>query len=200
MRTRPFVAMFVACVALLGVPSLARALPIVSLSPPSQDAEVGDPVSVDIRVDGLTDAIGGFSLTLDFDDEVLEGVGYTIGGALGLGNDESFGFAVGAGSLDLYFTSVADESTLAAAQGTGFILATVTFQALTDGLSPLTLLNVVLSDATGAEEPFTQRNGDVCVGGDCAAPVPEPGTILLVASGLGAAISRRYRRKGQLKG
>jgi hypothetical protein len=199
MRTRRFVTVIVACVALLGVSSVGRAAPIVSLSPPSQDAEVGNTVSVDIRVDGLTDAIGGFSLTLDFEDAILDGVAYTIGDALGFGLDDSFGFG-SPGSLDLYFTSLEEEPTLAAAQGAGFVLATVTFQALANGISPLTLSNVVLSDALGAEEPFTQRNGDVCVGGDCASPVPEPGTIILVASGLGAAISRGYRRKSRSKG
>jgi hypothetical protein len=168
-----------------------EAAPIVSITPSTQDVMVGDPVSVNIDVNGLTAAVAGFQLLLSFDDSLLEGTGYTIGSGLGAGLDESLGFAGGNGSpLDLYFTSFEDEATLAAAQGTGFTLATVTFNAIANGLSPLSLSGVVLTDPLGTEIAFQHVNGSVCVGGNCTT-VPEPGTLSLVGAGLAVFWLRR---------
>jgi len=82
---------------------------------------------------------------------------------------------------------VETEASLAAAQGASFRLATVSFKGLANGLSLLTLSNVVLSnwDGSATLREVGARNGEICVGGNCA--VPEPATLLLIGSALGGA-------------
>ena len=177
----------------LWVSGQAYAIPTISISPSTQNAVIGDSVSVDINVSGLTEPTGGFSATLAFDDTILDGFAFTVdpGGQLISVDDLSFGFlgGVGTGSpLDLFFA--ADSTVLPddlAGQAAAFTLATVMFTAIGNGVSPLTLLDVVLSNADGsATLASTSTNGEVCVGPNCggAVPVPEPGVLSLVAAGL----------------
>ncbi|HUE86482.1 MAG TPA: PEP-CTERM sorting domain-containing protein [Vicinamibacterales bacterium] len=181
-----------------GVAADGVAAPIVSISPSSQTAMVGDAVSADIVVSGLTDPTGGFYLLLAFDDTILSGDSYVADPDGKLGPDAfdlSFGFV--GGTLDLFYSADIDwdAAMLAAAQGTGFKLATVTFLAIASGVSPLTLLDAELSTADGTGLLASQSvNGRVCVGGPC--PVPEPGLLVLMATGAAVfAVRRRATRR-----
>lgn len=188
--------------------SWVQAAPVVYISPASQDVAVAGTAMVDIWVKDLSEPVGGVSLTLSFDDSLLSGLSYTVDPNDGMGtaldllsNDFSFGFGTpGAGDLDLFF--VADisetEASLAGKQGTSFMLAQVSFTGLANGLSPLTLSNVVLSNWDGSEDlpDVTSRNGSICVGGNCNT-VPEPSSYGLAAIALLAAgaAGRSRRRK-----
>lgn len=178
--------------------SQAVAQPVVSIVPADQTINVGDPVSIDIIVSGLTDPVGGFSLLLTFLDSIVSGTVYVNDPGVRMGVDPldlSLGFLGGSGSpLDLFFVAdpLETEASLAASEGASFTLARVSFMGLANGLSPVQLSNVVLSNWNGTETlaGVTSRNGRICVGGECA--VPEPATILLLAAALGAlALSRR---------
>ncbi len=178
-----------------GAVAQGEAAPIVSISPSSQVANFGDTVSIDIIVTGLTEAVGGYSLYLGFNDAVLTGDSYTNdpGGAMGAGDD--FGFGFGANDLDLFYIADAtwDAATLAGAQGASFTLATVTFLAIANGVSPLAWLFVDLSDAAGDSLLLrSTQNGQVCVGGPC--PVPEPGLLILMMTGVATVAVRRRAR------
>jgi hypothetical protein len=189
--------------------SQAVASPIVSISPGTQTIGVAGTATIDIIVSGLTqpaDAVGGFSLALNYNNAILSGLSYTNDPDIKMGAlpiDLSGGF-IGGGVLYLDLFFVADpgetQASLAAAQGGSFRLATVSFTGLADGLSPLTLSDVILSnwDGTATLDGVTSQNGQVCVsstGAPCA--VPEPGSVLLVATALGAlAIRRRKPRLG----
>lgn len=193
-------AMAVASLAAAAFLSPAGASPVVSIDPTDQTINVGDPASIDIIVSGLTDPVGGFSFTLSFIDTIVTGTAFandpdTKMGAVPL--DLSGGFTGAGGSpLDIFF--VADvsetEASLAASQGTGFRLARVDFTGIANGLSPLTLTNVVLSNWDGSSTLPDVRvaNGSICVGGDCPT-VPEPATLLLVATALGVLALRRRK-------
>lgn len=181
--------------------SQAEAAPIVSISPASQNIGVGAPGSIDIIVSGLTVPTGGFSLTLGFNNSFLSSVGFLNDPGVKMGAlplDLSGGFS--GGSLDLFFAADASSTLLGltASEGSSFTLAHVSFLGLANGLSPLTLSNVVLSnfDGTATLAGVTSTNGQICVGGNCAInPIPEPETYLLFAAGLGALAMRRRRAK-----
>jgi hypothetical protein len=183
--------------------SQAEAAPVVSISPASQTIGVGGNAAVDIIVSGLslTDPTGGFSLTLGFNNSFVSGVSFmndpgTKMGAVRL--DLSGGFSGAA--LDLFFVAdaTATLASLAAAEGTSFTLATLSFKGIAEGLSPLTLSNVVLSNWNGDSDlaGVSAVNGSICVsnGEACVInAVPEPETVLLLAGGLVALALRRRR-------
>lgn len=180
----------------------------ISISPSSQNTTVGGTASIDIFLSGLTvdEAVGGFQLTLDFLNAVVNGATFFNDPDSKMGAsplEMSGGFS--AGSLDLFFVADATETfaSLKASEGDGFRLARVNFTGAADGTTPLTLSNVVLSTWDGFDLLPTPllANGSICVGtldpnGACNGtnPTPEPGSMLLVAGALGALVSTRRRK------
>jgi len=189
-----------------GIAAQAEAA-IISISPVSQNANIGDTVTADIIVSGLAadESVGAAFFELLFNDGILSGLGYIVDpdDKMGAEIDASFGFTGGAGSpLDVYFSAEAlGHATLKGLQDDGFRLATVTFTAIANGLSGLTLSattvgagGAFLSDADGVTISAQAVNGSVCVGGVCPT-APEPGLIALLGAGLSAfAVRRRARR------
>ena len=114
-----------AATALLG--GQVQAAPTVTFDPASQDISIGQQTSVNIVVSGLTqpaDALGGFSLLLNFNNTFLKGLTYEVDpgakmGAYDANNDFSGTFS--GGSLDLFYIANAmeDQDSLAALQGDG---------------------------------------------------------------------------------
>ena len=194
----------VAVLMLAGGARGAEAAPLVTFNPSSQTVGVNQAFSVDIVVSGLdgtaAQAIGGFAFILAFSDALLDGVSYVPDpdNKMGTENDLSFGFT---GTQDSPFDAfVAAQlslsgTQLAALQGTGFRLMTLNFMSgVVEGLSPLTLTQVILADALNGEFASTSANGEVCVDRDgqsaCATQVPEPGPIALLITGLVTAVVR----------
>jgi hypothetical protein len=186
---------------------------IISISPVSQNANIGDTVFADVLVSDLAadESVGGVSFLLSFNDAVLSGVSYIVDpddvmGVAGCGFcDFSGGFAGGAGSpLDIFFIAdpllYPDHASLKAVQGDGFRAARIEFVATANGLSGLNLAispstGIFLADAAGDELPTNGRNGSVCVGGNCV-QAPEPGLLALFGTAIGAMTVRRRRTRG----
>jgi len=202
----------------------------ITITPASQTINVGASTSVDIVLSGLTGAeiVGGFSFLLNFNDVVLDGVSYTpdpgskmgpsdilpanpINDPLNLGTGFAApGAPTGNSPLNTYYLSAVftDPAVLKTKEDGGFVLATVTFKGLQEGLSNLTLAvnpttGVFLTNYDGtAAIAASAVNGSICVddpqtaGDRCqAAAVPEPGTISLISLGLGGLAARIRRRK-----
>lgn len=174
----------------------------VSVSPATQNTTVGGNASIDIFLNGLdaSEAVGGFSMTVHFLNSIINGVIYFNDPDVKMGLaplDMSLAFS--GGTLDLFFTADASETfaSLQTAQGTGFKLATVNFKGAADGVSPVTLSDVVLSNWDGSADLATPttRNGSICVGARCDSnPTPEPASMLLVAAAIGGLVTTRRRR------
>ncbi len=156
----------------------------------------GEAVSVDIVVDGLPSAAGGFTLDLDYDsnlsfDAFLLGPSGTFGPA-----PEDVGSNNTNGSVFLsafYDLSVLDDTVAYATQSSGglFTLARVDFTGVAAGDFTLGLRNVAVSNWLG-EFDDPAFNLLVCSGAACG--VPEPSTPLLVAAALGALSLRRKHK------
>jgi len=172
-----------------GFAAHVEALPIVSVVPGDTLVNVGDAFSVDIIVDSQGEALGGFSFTLDFNGALINPTGYANNPGANFGGlffDFSGGFTPG--SLDVF--AFGD----AAAPGT-FVLTNVQFTATAPGVTALDLSNVILSNADGTEAIFpTVNDGRVCIG-TVPCPVPEPGLLALLTTGLATAFVRRRARR-----
>jgi hypothetical protein len=164
----------------------------ISLTPVSQITN-GSPVSVDVLVSGLdvaTTVIGSFGATVQFDPALLAPAAVDFGPGLGdpdlLEALTDFSFLEGA--IEFAQVSLLSESSLFLLQSSEFRLATLTFQPIGLGTTPLRFSNVLIDDSDGIKLPFTEEGGSITI-------VPEPGTVLVIGLLLLVllCISRRKR-------
>jgi hypothetical protein len=157
----------------------------------------GEPVNVDLVVSDLESfmhpSLGAFDLTVSFDPGVLSVVGTSFGPFLG-NPDAGAAFldatAVGPGALNLVGISFLSGVELHLLQPESFVLATLTFNPVALGTTPLQLTVNALSNEVGESFPFVkteQGTGNV---------IPEPSALLLVWTGLATlAAARRWRQR-----
>jgi hypothetical protein len=175
--------------ALMGILGLLWASPTLAITvdfvPSTQSVGVGQPVAVDVVISGLTagapPSVGAFDLDVSFNAGILSPTGVTFGPFLG---DPALlealtSVAVTPGLVDFAEVSLLLPAELDALQPASFSLATLSFDALMAGTSPLTFSQVAIADAFGATLTASVSSGSINV------VVPEPGTLLL----LGAAIT-----------
>jgi hypothetical protein len=133
--------------------SQAQASPLACIAPVTQVTTVGEPVFVNLWAKNLADAVGAFSLTLNVLPSIPTGLtdandpdGKMGALPLGLSGGSS------AGSLGLFFSADASatETARASAQGLSCRPARVGFEGLANGLSPITLAVVLLSNRNGS--------------------------------------------------
>jgi len=173
--------------------------------PASQDVNTNDLAVVDLQVVGVGDhtspSLGGFDVTVTFNPSVLSFVGATFGGFLGdIGLVEALGMVTPpppSGVVNLFEVSLLTGGELATLQSSSFVIASLTFQAITGGSSALSLSKVILSDENGVELVDPDLLGGVITvrggGGGGGTVVPEPSTFVLVASCLLGLLLRQYR-------
>lgn len=123
----------------------------LSISPSQQLASLGTPVQADVLISGLGDgtapSLGAFDIKVTFDPGVLEFSGYSLGTQLG--SNPIVAVKPGLGVVNLSAISLASATLLNNAQAGSFSLATLSFNPLTLGASPLNLQVNVLGDAFG---------------------------------------------------
>ena len=171
--------------------------------PSSQNVVAGKPVSVDLTISGLGDlappVLSTFDLDVRFNPAILEFILIFTGSFF---EEPSFGSSLGdpmlddetltrvassaGGVVNLFELSFLGENELDGLQRSSFTLATLTFNTLAVGVSPLTLSVNALGDAEGNPLVADISSGSVTA-------IPEPSTLLFVASGL--AVFVVFRRK-----
>lgn len=170
------------------LPCLAIAIPIVSVQPSTSTIYPGDTFNLSVGISDVTDLFA-FQFDIGFDPAILSAVSVTEGPFLPSGG--STFFVPGtidniAGSISFNADSLIGAISGVSGDGT---LATLSFQALALGTSPVDLSNVILLDSTFSDISFNTANASVNV-------VPEPATFILLGSGLlsGLALKKRFRK------
>gem|GEM_PF-885356 len=171
------------CVGLWGLLHTAAAVAVsLDFVPSSQEVQVGQPVSVDIFISGLGEGIppsvGAFDLDVSFDPAILSPTGVAFGPFLGIPFVDALVDAnFPPGVIDLAEVSLLPSADLDLLQPAAFPLATLFFDTLALGTSPLIFSQVIVDDAFGGKLDVITGSGSVGV-------VPEPGTLLLMGIGL----------------
>ena len=140
-------------------------------------------------------AVGAWSLGLQFDPSIVSFLSFAFGDALG--DDvinESF---LSTDTLSLAATSLESVADLEALQGDPVALATVTFAGLAPGVSSIQFVNgtqggILLVDANGVPLTFDLGGARITV---AQSAVPEPRTLLLFALGLLVLLSTARARR-----
>lgn len=189
---------------LAAVPAKAA---MIYLSPAQQQVAVADTLSVDVFVSGLAgEIVSGWDLNLLFDNSILQATdvffdlaNFTEDPIL----DAIYDATISGGEIGSFLVSFLTDVELALKQTEPVRLFSVSFLALTDGVSlvnfgtdPDFALNVVGRDGVSLE--LVARGACIGVGqGQCAVTdVPAPATLWLFALAAVLPLSRRFRLTG----
>jgi hypothetical protein len=171
-------------------PNFVRADPVISA--PFVTVGVGDTFTIPISIADAVD-LTSWQFDLVFDPTIVTANSVTEGPFM-----SSFGttlFSPGvidntAGLISLVTDSYVDLPPNPSGDG---VLANIDFTALAPGVSPLTFSNVFLNLS---DQGFEISNGQITVTG-ASQPIPEPATLMLLASGLGLLAMRRLTKRGR---
>ncbi len=171
---------------------------LIELVPSASQLTLGEQAIVDVNISGLGDQIapslGTYDIAIGFDpgilvlDQVTFGSGLDV---LGLGSLQDVDASL-AGLVNLFELSLDSEADLESLQPSAFTLASLAFDTLATGLSPLTLSVSSVGDALGESLSVISSGADIAV-------VPEPASWLLILVGV-AGFALASRRRGGLFG
>jgi hypothetical protein len=178
---------------------------MISVSPVSQNATEGTPVTIDVVISDMVDgapSLGAFDLDVTFDPAILRFNTVSFGDPslgdqldlLGLGSSTGFEAST-LGMVNLYEVSLDTVADLNNLQADTLVLFSLTFDTLGEGISAVGLADVKLGDAQGF--PFEADLGAGSVTVSPGTPVPLPAALLLFGSGLigGSLVRRRKTRE-----
>ena len=162
---------------------------VISLDPSTQTVAPGAGLAVDLNISGLglgsAPSLGAWDVDIGFDTSILSFTGASFGNQLdlfGLGSING-AFDLG-GVLDIFEISLDLPADLDLLQADAFTLATLSFDALSVGMSALTLSIDELADSLGDPLVPSQVLGAIVTVRQPVIPVPEPGTLALFVVGL----------------
>lgn len=169
----------------------ALAVPQLELNPLQPSVTFGSTAGVELRISGLDEAtaLSAFDVQIFFDPAVLAYVDSVFGDQLDLfGSGDVRGSETGDGSLNVWEISLDSADDLLNGQADAFTLATLSFHAVGEGFSALTLSLNALADADGNSLPAQLGEAGVSVS---AVPLPAVGYSLVALAGLPLAGWRR---------
>jgi hypothetical protein len=159
-------------VALLNA-QLVHATILLSLVPPAAIVATGNTVNVNVSISGLGNppSVGAFDLDVGFNPAVLSPTAVTFGSFLGdpllFEALTAFDFTT-PGVVEFAEVSLLSPSELNARQSSSFLLATLSFVAISNGTSPFTFVGTPRVD-----DAFGNKLG-----------IPEPATAFLLGVGI----------------
>ena len=180
---------------LLGLGMQAHAT-VISFVPSDQNTSVGNTVSVDLVISDLgADFVSTFDLSIFFDDTIISFESFVFGSDCGgfscldvMGFDANIEDVIdwGGGEVEVAEVSFDFDEDLDLLQPDEFVLGTFVFSGLNIGVSALDIFVWEVGGAFVFDETlgfFVASSLDVDVVGG-SIEVPEPGTLLLLMSGL----------------
>jgi len=197
----------VTIVAMWAAPGLTPALAAsLSFTPTSQSVGIGQPVTVQITVDGLgagmAPSVGAFDLDVTFDPAVLLPTAVDFG--LLLGDPDALealtSSSLSSGLIDLAEVSLLAPSDLDALQPSSFTLATLSFISLAVGTSPLAFTQAFVDDAFAARIALDVTGGTVDVAAPPGGAVPMPASLVLLGAAMAAWLVVTRRRAASAAG
>jgi general secretion pathway protein D len=164
------------------------AAPILSIEPPSLSVQLGKSFSLDVRISGVADLFA-FQFDLAFNPLILSAGSITEGPFLPTGGATAFVAGTISNTMGA-ITATADTliGAIPGVNGSG-VLASVDFQALNVGISPITLSSAILLDSDLNDIAVSVVDGSATV-----AWIPEPSAwLLLSTAGFGFFIWKKLR-------
>jgi hypothetical protein len=169
------------------------ASPIISIVPDASTVNQGDTFFLDINISGVTD-LYGFQFDVLYDPTILT-ANETVDGGFLAGAQFIPGDTSTPGNIGFTIGFLSGEVPGISGDGT---LARVSFTAASGGSSLISLLdeNLLLLDSGLFSIDVDTLGATVNVNSSSTAPVPEPGTLMLVGSGLAMAWRKRRHLTG----
>ena len=177
----------------------------ITMTAGSATVNVNDLFSIPISISGVAN-LTSFQFDLSFAPTIVRALAVNEGADFGNAATASGGFTLfGPGVIDntaglISLVTDAMAGLLGPGLAPGGVLATIDFQALMPGVSPLTLSNAFLTEndqvLSSANGEFIIQNGQVTVLGQVPPrQVPEPSPVALLTVGLAALGVRRWARR-----
>ncbi|GCA91898.1 cohesin domain-containing protein [Microcystis aeruginosa] len=175
--------------------SSAQAISL-GFSPVSQTVIIGQPAQIALKISDLVansaPSLGSFDLKINFYPSILSFNSVSFGDPIlgdqldleGLGSTSGFS-SLSNSIVNVFEVSVDQPNTLNLLQADSFILATLTFNSLGIGISPLTISNIILGDADGAPLTAALGDGSIIVIPQSSTSVPEPSSLFISVGLLG---------------
>lgn len=171
----------------------AQAVPMVHLEAAPANPVVGSSFEIGLIGEDFLDLFA-FNFSLSYDPTLIRAVSVDEGTLLpGAGSTFFIPGVIDDIAGIVEFTGDTLLGAIAGASGSGS-LATIRFEALTEGVSPLTLTDLLFLDSGFSEIPVVFEDSRVSIRSDGGNPVPEPASLGLILAGLGAYLAIRSRR------
>lgn len=192
-RTRRIISIFLLAVGMVGINwQAAYGVPIVSIDPSISSPGIGTTFELSVSISSVED-LYAYQFDIDFDPSIL--LVASVGeGAFLPGAGTTF---FDSGTIDnvtgkVSFTIDTLLGAIPGLSGSG-TLAVLEFQAAAEGVSVVSLSNVMLLDSGFTQITFATRSASIS---PSASPVPEPSAMILLALGLVGLCA--FARKGRV--